>query len=127
MVPDEKGRPVEGVGLEGARAIKKVVSIPVINTGGYQSASFVRAAIASGAIDGISIARSLIANPDLPKQWEAGRDQPLIPCTYCNKCLLNAPKNPLGCYELSRFDGDHEKMLDQILSIYHVRPDLVVP
>jgi 2,4-dienoyl-CoA reductase-like NADH-dependent reductase (Old Yellow Enzyme family) len=123
----KKGLPVEGVGLEQARAIKNVVSIPVISTGGYQSASFVREAIASGAIDGISIARSLIANPDLPEQWKAGHDQPLNPCTYCNKCLLNAPKNPLGCYELSRFDGDYEKMLDQILSVYRVRPDLVIP
>jgi 2,4-dienoyl-CoA reductase-like NADH-dependent reductase (Old Yellow Enzyme family) len=123
----KEGLPVEGVGLEQARAIKKVVSIPVISTGGYQKASFVREAIASGAIDGISIARSLIANPDLPKQWAEGLDQPLIPCTYCNKCLLNAPKNPLGCYELSRFDGDYGKMLKEILSVYHVRPDLVIP
>jgi 2,4-dienoyl-CoA reductase-like NADH-dependent reductase (Old Yellow Enzyme family) len=129
----KKGLPVEGVSLEQARAIKKAVSIPVISTGGYQSSVFIRKALAESApgandaLDGISIARSLIANPDLPKQWQAGRDLPLIPCTYCNKCLLNAPKNPLGCYELSRFGGDYEKMLEQILSVYHVRPDLVVP
>jgi len=123
----KKGLPVEGVSLEQARAIKKAVSIPVISTGGYQTASVVRQAITSGAVDGVAIARALIANPDMPKQWQAGRDQPLNPCTHCNKCLLNAPKNPLGCYELSRYGGDYEKMLDQILSIYHVRPELVVP
>ena len=128
----KKGLPVEGVSLEQARAIKKAVSIPVISTGGYQSSVFIGKALsetapgAKDALDGISIARSLIANPDLPKQWQAGRDLPLVPCTYCNKCLLNAPKNPLGCYELSRFGGDYEQMLDQILSVYHVRPDLVV-
>jgi 2,4-dienoyl-CoA reductase-like NADH-dependent reductase (Old Yellow Enzyme family) len=129
----KKGHLVEGVGLEYARAVKKVVSIPVINTGGYQNATFIRKALsesapgAKDALDGVSIARSLIANPDLPQQWQAGRDLPLIPCTYCNKCLLNAPKNPLGCYELSRYGGDYDKMLEQILSIYKVRPDLVVP
>lgn len=32
--------------------------------------------------------------------------------------MLNAPKNPLGCYELSRYGGDYDKMLEQILSIY---------
>ena len=105
----------------------------MINTGGYQNAAFIRKALsesapgAKDALDGVSIARSLIANPDLPQQWQAGRDLPLIPCTYCNKCLLNAPKNPLGCYELSRYGGDYDKMLEQILSIYKVRPDLVVP
>ena len=26
-------------------------------------------------------------------------------CTYCNKCLLNDLANPLGCYEVSRYDG----------------------
>jgi 2,4-dienoyl-CoA reductase-like NADH-dependent reductase (Old Yellow Enzyme family) len=123
----KEGHPIEGVGLETAKAIKEVVSIPVISTGGYQSANFVREAISSGAIDGVTIARSLIANPDLPKQWADGRDLPLVPCTYCNKCLLNAPANPLGCYELSRFDNDYEKMLEQILSVYKVQPNLVVP
>ncbi len=123
----KKGLPVEGVSLEHARAIKKAVSIPVISTGGYQTASIVRDAITTGAADGVAIARALIANPDLPKQWEAGRDQPLVPCTHCNKCLLNDPKNPLGCYELSRFGGDYEKMLDEIYSVYRVRPELAIP
>lgn len=129
----KKSMPVEGVSLEQARAIKKTVSIPVISTGGYQSSAYIRKALSESApgtkdaLDGVSIARSLIANPDLPKQWQAGRDLPLVPCTYCNKCLLNAPKNPLGCYELSRFDGDYEKMLEQILSVYKVRPELVIP
>ena len=122
----KKGRPVEGVGLDEARAIKRVVSIPVISTGGYQSASFVREAIASGACDGISIARSLVATPDLPRQWAAGRDLPEKPCTYCNKCLLNAPKNPMGCYERSRF-ATHEAMLAELMTIYRTRADLRVP
>src|SRR5215813_10097384 len=33
----KRGRPVEGVSLEEARAIKRAVRIPVISTGGYQS------------------------------------------------------------------------------------------
>ena len=39
----KKGLPIEGVSLEEARAIKANVSVPVLNTGGYQTASFVRA------------------------------------------------------------------------------------
>lgn len=122
----KKGRPVEGVGLDEARAIRKAVSIPVLSTGGYQSARFVREAIERGDVDGVSIARSLVANNDLVRQWEAGADLPERPCTYCNKCLVNAPKNPMGCYEESRYPS-REVMLDELMSIYATRADLQIP
>jgi 2,4-dienoyl-CoA reductase-like NADH-dependent reductase (Old Yellow Enzyme family) len=120
------GLPIEGISLDEARAIKAAVSIPVISTGGYQSASFVRNALASGDIDGVSIARPLVANNDLVHQWAAGRDRPERPCTYCNKCLVNAPKHPMGCYELLRFP-DHNAMVEEIMTVYRARPTLRVP
>jgi 2,4-dienoyl-CoA reductase (NADPH2) len=42
-------------------------------------------------------------------------------CTYCNKCTINILENPLGCYELSRFDGDYDRMIEQVMSVYHPR------
>ena len=117
----KRGMPIEGVSLDEARTIKEAVSIPIINTGGYQSAAFVRAAIRSGGCDAVAIARSLVANPDLPLQWAAGRDLPERPCTYCNKCLVNAPKNPLGCYEQARYPS-REAMLAEIMSVYRAPP-----
>jgi 2,4-dienoyl-CoA reductase (NADPH2) len=123
----KKGMPIEGVSLEESRAIKAAVKVPVLNTGGYQTASFIREGIRSGAFDGVAIARSLIANNDLPGQWAAGADLPKIPCTYCNKCLLNAPKNPLGCYELSRFGNDRDAMLKELETIYATRATLNLP
>jgi 2,4-dienoyl-CoA reductase-like NADH-dependent reductase (Old Yellow Enzyme family) len=122
----KRGRPVEGVGLDEARAIKAAVKIPVISTGGWQSAAKIRDAINSGNCDGVAIARSLIANPDLLRFWAAGDDLPPRPCTYCNRCLLNAPKNPLGCYEPLRFP-DHETMVEQLMTIYNTHPELRVP
>ena len=122
----KKGLPIEGVSLEEARAIKANVSVPVLNTGGYQTASFVRAGLASGAFDGVAIARSLVANNDLVHQWASGRDSPERPCTYCNKCLLNAPKNPMGCYELARFPS-RDAMIDELMTIYATRPTLNLP
>ena len=122
----KKGRPVEGVSLDESRAIKAAVSIPVICTGGWQTASKVRNAIESGACDGISIARSLVANPDLPQWWSRGHEQPPRPCTYCNRCLLNAPKNPMGCYEPLRF-ASHEAMVDELMTIYNTHGDLRIP
>ena len=114
-----KGKVVEGITVDDARAIKENVSVPVICTGGFQHASVVRKVINEGACDAVSIARSLIANSDLVKIWASGKDIPDKPCTYCNKCLLNFLENPLGCYELSRFDGDYDKMIEQVMSVYH--------
>jgi len=122
----KRGLPIEGVSLDECRAIKAAVKIPVINTGGYQSADFIRRAIESEACDGVAIARSLVANNDLARQWRAGRDLPERPCTYCNKCLLNAPKNPMGCYELSRFPS-REAMVDELMTIYRTRATLNLP
>ena len=122
----KRGRPVEGVGLDEARAIKAAVKIPVISTGGWQTAGKIREAIESQACDGVAIARSLIANPDLPRFWADGHDLPPRPCTYCNRCLLNAPKNPMGCYEPLRF-ANHDAMVEQLMTIYRAHPVLRVP
>ena len=122
----KKGLPFEAVSMEEARAIKAAVSIPVLNTGGYQTASVIRDGINSGAFDGVAIARSLLANNDLVRWWEAGHDRPPRPCTYCNKCLLNAPKNPMGCYELSRYDN-REQMIENLMTIYATHATLNLP
>ena len=86
-------------------------------TGGFQTASVIAGAIARGACDGVTIARPLIANPDLVRWFERGHDRAPQPCTYCNKCLFNFVENPLGCYEESRF-GSREEMVEQIFSVY---------
>ena len=122
----KRGLPIEGISLDEARAIKAAVSIPVLSTGGWQTASKIRAAIGGGSCDGVAIARSLVANPDLPHLWKNGADLPPRPCTYCNRCLLNAPKNPMGCYEPKRF-ASHDAMVEQLMTIYRAHPTLRVP
>jgi 2,4-dienoyl-CoA reductase (NADPH2) len=113
-----KCTPVEGMNVDEASAIKRQVSIPVLCTGGFQTASVIRRVIEEGHCDGVTIARSLIANPDLVKTFAAGHDRPEKPCTYCNKCLVNVIENPLGCYELSRYDGDYERMMREVMSVF---------
>ncbi len=113
-----KGKIIEGVNVENTRAIKQAVSIPVICTGGFQTASYIRQVIADGACDAVSIARALVANNDLVHIFASGKDQPDKPCTYCNKCLVNVLENPLGCYEVSRFDGDYDRMINEIMSVF---------
>lgn len=113
-----RGPIVEGINVEDARAIKRAVSIPVICTGGFQDAKIIRDAITSGACDGVSIARPLMATPELLSYWQQGDDLPPKPCTFCNKCLVNVLENPLGCYEVSRYDGDWDAMMKALLSFY---------
>ena len=108
----------EGISLELARAVKASVKIPVLSTGGYQHASVIRAAIESGGCDGVSMARTLMANPDLPKLFAQGLEEAPKPCSYCNKCLMNVIENPLGCYDEERFDGDRAAMIKSLMSFY---------
>jgi 2,4-dienoyl-CoA reductase-like NADH-dependent reductase (Old Yellow Enzyme family) len=112
---------VEGMSLGDARAIKEAVSIPVLCTGGFQTASVVRIALENGSCDAVTIARPLIANPDLLSLWQAGHDRPPRPCTFSNKCLFNLLESPLGCYDESRFES-REEMLREIYSVYDPPP-----
>ncbi len=115
------GKVFEGVNLADAAAIKKAVSVPVICTGGFQTASFIRSAIGTGQCDAVSIARPLVANPDLVRQFAAGKDRPDKPCTYCNRCLVNVVENPIGCYDETRFES-REEMVREILSVFEPPP-----
>jgi 2,4-dienoyl-CoA reductase-like NADH-dependent reductase (Old Yellow Enzyme family) len=116
-----RGETIEGISLDDSRRIKATVGIPVICTGGFQTASVIRAAIESGGCDAVSMARPLIANNDLPKMFAAGAEQAPNPCTYCNRCLVNVLQNPLGCYEESRFTS-REEMVRDILSVFTPPP-----
>jgi 2,4-dienoyl-CoA reductase (NADPH2) len=91
--PDE----IEGKNLPDARAIKAAVTVPVICTGGFQTASVIVKALEAGDC--------------------SGRDTPEYPCSYCNKCLVNVVENPLGCYDESRFPS-REAMVQQIMSVF---------
>lgn len=117
----ERGNVIEGLNLPDAAAIKQAVTIPVICTGGFQTASVMRQAIETGQCDAISMARTLIANPTMPKMFAEGLDRPPVPCTYCNKCLVNVVENPLGCYDQTRFTT-HEAMVRDILSVFDPPP-----
>jgi 2,4-dienoyl-CoA reductase-like NADH-dependent reductase (Old Yellow Enzyme family) len=108
---------VEGMNLPEARAVKRAASIPVLCTGGFQTASVVRRALADGDCDAVTIARPLVANPNLLALWQAGQDRPPSPCTFSNKCLFNLLESPLGCYDESRY-ASREEMVREIYSVF---------
>ena len=69
----------------------------------------------------MTIARPLIANNDLVQQFAAGKGRPSRPCTYCNKCLVNAVENPLGCYDDTRYPS-REAMIAETMSVFSPPP-----
>jgi 2,4-dienoyl-CoA reductase-like NADH-dependent reductase (Old Yellow Enzyme family) len=108
---------VEGRHLGDAARIKQALSIPVLCTGGFQTASVIRRAIADGSCDAVTIARPLVANNDLVRLFERGLDRPPRPCTYSNKCLFSVLEHPIGCYDESRYDS-REQMAAEIMSVF---------
>ena len=115
----KKNEPLEGPTIPYAKAIKSKVRIPVLCNGGFQTASVIAKGIEDSSFDGVSIARPLIANPDLVQIFRSGRDAPENPCTYCNKCHFGALDSPLACYELSRFNNDYDAMINEAMSVYY--------
>ena len=112
---------VEGLNIPEASIIARAVSIPVICTGGFQTAGGILRALNAGC-GAVSIARPLLANSNLPNLLQAGAAGPEEPCTYCNKCLLNVLEHPLGCYDERRFKkfgaASYAKMIEEVMSIF---------
>jgi 2,4-dienoyl-CoA reductase-like NADH-dependent reductase (Old Yellow Enzyme family) len=119
----KRTHPIEAVSSEYSKSIKQNVTVPIINTGGYQDARVIRRVINEGYTDAVSMARPLVANRDLPQVLRSGKDLPERPCTFCNRCLVNAIANPLGCYDERRFDGDHDAMVRKIMEVFHPGTD----
>jgi 2,4-dienoyl-CoA reductase (NADPH2) len=123
-----RGPLIEGINAAYAREIKREVTVPVICTGGFQHASTIAEIIREKWCDAVSMARALIANRDLPKiLWENDGPPPGKECTYCNRCLIHDLENPLGCYELSRFEGasfeeQYANMIANIMTVYSPPP-----
>lgn len=78
-----------------ASAIKKAVNLPV-TTAGWMDLELGEKAIAEGKADLAGFGRRLIADPAYVGKAASGREDDIIPCTACKKCihsslLLNEP------------------------------------
>jgi 2,4-dienoyl-CoA reductase (NADPH2) len=69
---------IEGANLPDARRVKAAITVPVICTGGFQTASVIAGAIRRGDCDAVSIARPLIAQRLVGPRVGSTR----TPCTY---------------------------------------------
>ncbi len=123
LVPNVLARPLfnigwryqEGISLDYADAFRRETGLPVIANGGFQNRTAIEGAL-QGKADFVSMARALIANPDLLKLYRAERTIPQgKECLFCNKCCARTATSPLGCYNEERFASLAE-MQEQILA-----------
>lgn len=77
-----------GVNVSMAEAIKKsgCVNIPIYTIGSILEPDQAEEIIASGAADGVSMSRALIADPFLPRKAITGRIDEITPCLRCLNC-----------------------------------------
>jgi 2,4-dienoyl-CoA reductase-like NADH-dependent reductase (Old Yellow Enzyme family)/thioredoxin reductase len=79
---------VPGLLVEAARAVKASVGVPVIAVGRI-GPDRAEAAITEGAFDFVSMARMILAEPELPNLLAAGKPEEIRPCVYHYRCIGN--------------------------------------
>lgn len=69
--------------------IKAATRLPVIATNRFNVPEDAEAVLGSGAADLISMARPLLADPDLPRKAQEGREDEINTCIACNQGCLD--------------------------------------
>ena len=76
-----------------ASEIKKVVNIPVFAVGKINDVRYAADLVERGLIDGVSMGRPLLADPDLPNKAYENRFDDITPCGSCGgRCIT--PEDP---------------------------------
>jgi len=88
---------VPGLLVGNARAVKAALGVPVIAVGRIDPDA-ADAAIADGAFDFVSMARMILAEPELPNLLAAGHPDEIRPCVYHYRCIGNIfVRGPVRC------------------------------
>ncbi|HEX3044914.1 MAG TPA: NADH:flavin oxidoreductase [Bacillota bacterium] len=89
-------KPLEDYNVSAAAAIKSVLKIPVIVSGGIRKISKMREIIEDGKADFVALCRPFIIEPDLVDKMRAGK-QDISRCINCAYCLA-LRHNTLKCH-----------------------------
>ena len=82
-----------GMNVYEASEIKKVVNIPVFVVGKINDVRYAADLVERGLVDGVSMGRPLLADPDLPKKALENRFDDITPCGSCGgRCIT--PEDP---------------------------------
>ncbi len=82
-----------------AKAVKEVVSVPVIAHGKLGNPALAAEVVEGGSADFIALGRPLLADPDWPNKVKAGKVDDVRPCISCNDACLGRgyEMKYLGC------------------------------
>lgn len=85
--------------VELAAMAKKVLGIPVMNSGKLGYPDMAETLLQEGKVDFIALARYLLADPEWPNKVKEGRIEDIIPCLGCHEgCIGRVRKyQHLGC------------------------------
>jgi 2,4-dienoyl-CoA reductase (NADPH2) len=109
------GWPWAGLNIAAAGRFKQQLRMKVIVNGGIKRLDLAEQAMCHA--DMVSVGRGLLANPQLVDDFLQGVNEPPNSCTYCNRCAARTATSPLGCYNPDRFDGNRQRMQQQILEL----------
>lgn len=85
--------------LENATKIKAISKTPILVTGGIRKKSQIEHIINRRGIDGVTLSRPLICEPDFVNRLATGDQDVVSGCTSCNLCTVMCDsKQPLRCY-----------------------------
>lgn len=74
--------------LDVQKAIKEVVSIPVLGDGKLFNPQLANKVIEDGTLDYLGLGHEMLADPYWPTKVKEGRYEDIRPCVGCNECLL---------------------------------------
>ena len=80
-----------------AHGIKSAVSKPVLASNRINAPSLGEEIIGQGQADLVTMARALLADPDLPKKAEEGRSKSIYHCVACNQGCFENIMSPATC------------------------------
>ncbi len=84
-----------GMNVYEASEIKKVVNIPVYAVGKINDVRYAASIVDRGLVDGVSMGRPLLADPDLPNKAKAGLLDDIVPCGSCDgSCVTRSAAVP---------------------------------
>lgn len=114
----------EGHKLDVQKAIKEVVSIPVLGDGKLSNPKLAKEVIANNILDYLGLGHEMLADPYWPAKLKAGHTEDIRPCIGCNECLLSGfsgkhyfcAVNPL-CYAEKTYQLPKESLNKKVLVI----------
>ena len=73
--------------LDVQKAVKEVVSIPVLGDGKLKNPLTAKKVVADGDLDYVGLAKQMLADPFWVKKVKSGHTDDIVPCIGCNECL----------------------------------------